>query len=157
MQWLSKSTLNLLEVQGKYKDAFLSSLRVGAAPGFGLLGVSYPQEIERLQDLLPSSPGSWKLLPFTGDHVSSGRSSHSTHQGLVSGRERGDIPIHRGEVLTFVEGSSSFLVATTKFSMKQTLGAPPLPGTTSSCHSDKKPSSVWGLPRQRELGGVSWP
>lgn len=86
MQWLAKSTLDLPEVQEKYKDAFLSFLRVGAAPGLGVLGVSYPQDIERLQDLLPSSHGSWKVLPFTGNYVSSGRSSHSAaHPGLRQG------------------------------------------------------------------------
>lgn len=67
--------------------------------------------------MLPMQKQQGVMLP-----VFPGRPSHSAHQGLVSGRERGGIPIHRGEVLTSVEGSSSFLAAATKFSMNQALG-----------------------------------
>lgn len=101
--------------------------------GSRVLGVSYPCEIERLQDLLPSIPGSCKLLPFTEEYLPVGdllnQHSKISHQAGV----RGGTTIHRGKVLTFVEWSSSLLAATTKFSMKQTLGTPKLPGTTSSC------------------------
>lgn len=75
------------------------------------------------------------------------------HQAGVGG----NATIHRGKVLTFVEGCSSLLTATTKLSMNQPLETPRLPGTTSSCSSVEKPASAWGLPWQWEPGGVFWP
>lgn len=117
-------------MQEECKDAFLSSLGVGAAPGLAFLGVSQKGSRSCCPPAMAAGScclSQGMMLPMQKQQgimlpVFPGRSSHSAHQGLVSGRERGGIPIHRGEVLTSVEGSSSFLAAATKFSMNQALG-----------------------------------
>lgn len=124
--WLEKISVNLCEMREKYKGAFLSSMRVRAAPWLGVLGVWD-------RNLLLSSPGSWKLLPSQKNILPVGDLLTQHSKILNQAGVRGDTAIHRGKVLTFVKGSSSLLAATTKFSMKQTLRTPRLPGATSSC------------------------
>lgn len=57
---------------------------------------------------------------------------------------RANTAIHRGKVLTFVEGNSSLLAAAAKFIMKQTLRTPQRPGTLPQVVNQWKNPPVLG-------------